>query len=158
MTGKAVAEFKPISGECREAQSLLGQAFTAAINSIFLSQQNEEHVRGRIKRGDFRYAVKLMRAWFFRKQEDIEVLRSLKAYLLQRRVEVRAVKAGYARTFRKNRRAKRAASDMRVCAVCGQPMKHKRAKAAVCSPKCRVQKHRNRRRQCWTGPGSEASA
>ena len=121
----------------------MGRAMKAAFADLFVDQQNEEHVRSRIKRGDFSYAIRLMKDWFRRKPKDIEVLRGLKAYLIQRRAELRLAKAAYARTLRKNRRAKRAASDTRVCVVCGKSIAHKRAGAETCSPKCRVKKCRD---------------
>ena len=140
MTGRAVANLKPKPGESYDA--FMNRAWIAVFDDLFVSQQNEEHVRSRIKGGDFSYAIRLMKDWFRRRPEDIEVLRSLKAYLLQRRDELRSIKAGYARTYRKNRRAKRAAADVRVCVVCGASMAHKRAGAETCSTKCRVKKCR----------------
>ena len=140
MTGKALANIKPLPGESPDA--IMARCMNAFFADLFVDQQNEEHVRSRIRRGDFSYAISLMKDWFRRKPEDVEILRGLKAYLIQRRAELRAVKAGYARTLRKNRRAKRAAADTRVCAVCGKSMAGKRAKAETCSTKCRVKKFR----------------
>ena len=108
-----------------------------------VDRQNEASVRRYIDKGDLRYAVKLMKEWFERKPEDVEVLRRLKAYLIEKRVEVRAVKAGYARTYRKNKRSKRAASDIRVCVVCEKSLAGKRAGALMCSTKCRVKMFRS---------------
>lgn len=131
---------KPMPGESFNA--FKDRAFIAAMNDvfgqIFLENQTEEGVRKQIKRGDFKEAVKLMKAWFERKPEDVETLRMLKAELIARRTEVRAIKAGYARTLRRNRRAKRAAADVRACLACGAPMAGKRAGALTCSTKCRV--------------------
>jgi hypothetical protein len=110
----------------------------------FLEDQNEEAVRRRIGRGDFRYAVKLMKAWYRRAPEEVDVLRILKAELLQERARRRIILAGYARTYRRNRRAKRMAADTRSCQMCGGSMSHTRAKAQVCSPKCRVRKCRGK--------------
>ena len=149
MAGQALANIKPMPGESREA--FLNRGFQAIFADIFVSQQNEEHVRSRIRRGDFSYAIRLMKDWFRRKPEDVEILRSLKAYLIERRTELRAVKAGYARTLRKNKRAKRTASDTRVCVVCKASMAGKSARAETCSLKCRVQKHRNLARRAPTG-------
>ena len=66
------------------------------------------------------------------------MLRRLKAELIERRREVRAIKAGYARTYRRNKRDKRVAADVRACVVCQTPLAGKRAGAATCSTRCRV--------------------
>lgn len=127
--------------------NLFDEAFMKAMNELsakmFLEEQTEEGVRKRIDRGSFKHAVDLMKDWFRRKPEDVETLRRLKAYLIEKRTERRAVTAGYARTYRKNKRTKREAADTRVCVVCGATMKHKRAGAETCSAKCRVKKCRS---------------
>jgi len=112
MTGKALDNIKPIPGESFDA--FRNRVHAAMFADIFstVDRQNEASVRRYIDKGDLRYAVKLMKEWLERKLEDVEVLRTLKAYLIEKRVEVRAVKAGYARTYCKNKRAKRAASDI----------------------------------------------
>jgi len=84
-----------------------------------------------------------MKEWFERKPEDVETLRRLKSYLLEKRTDIRAVKAGYARTYRKNKRAERAASDIRVCVVGEKSLAGKRAGAVTCSTKCRVKRFRS---------------
>jgi hypothetical protein len=143
MTGKALDNIKPIPGESFDA--FRNRVHAAMFADIFstVDRQNEASVRRYIDKGDLRYAVKLMKEWFERKPEDVEVLRRLKAYLIEKRVEVRAVKAGYARTYRKNKRAKRAASDIRVCVVCEKSLAGKRAGALTCSTKCRVKMFRS---------------
>src|SRR6516164_8888738 len=139
MTGTGL-KIEPLPGETYN--TFKDRAFIAAMNDVFgrlfVEAQTEEGVRSRIDRGDFKYAIKLMKAWFERKPEDVETLRSLKAYLREKRVEARAIKAGYARTYRKNKRAKRATEDVRVCAGCGTSLAGKRAGAVTCSTKCRV--------------------
>jgi hypothetical protein len=83
MTGAALDKIEPLPGETYNA--FKDRAFIAAMNEVsarlFLENQTEEGVRRRIDRGDFKYAIKLMKAWFERKPEDVETLRTLKAYL-----------------------------------------------------------------------------
>ena len=121
-------------------------AFDALFRNTFstVNEQTEEGVRARIDRGKFKYAIKLMKEWYDRKPEDVDVLRRLKAYYLERRTEVRALKAEYARTYRKSKRAERIAEDVRACVVCRASLAGKRAGAETCSTKCRVKLHRNR--------------
>ena len=142
MTGKYVDNLKLMPGKSMDA--FWGRAMNAVFADAFVDEQTEEGVRRRIDRGDFRYAVRLMREWFERKPEDVEVLRGLKAHLLQRRVEVRAIKAGYARTYRRKKRERRVADDVRACVVCSASMAGKRGGAQTCSTKCRVKLHRKR--------------
>ena len=122
------------------------KAFMQALNEVsaklFVEEQTEECVRKRIDRNDFAYAIRLLKDWFRRKPDDVETLRGLKAYLLEKRTAYRAENARYARTYRANRRAAREASDVRACVVCGAPLKGKRAGATTCSTKCRVAKSR----------------
>ena len=136
MTGKNLASVQIMPGESVDA--FWGRALNAVFADAFVEEQTEAGVRKRIERGDFKYAVRLMKDWHQRKPEDIETLRSLKAYLVERRNELRAVRAGYARTYRRKKRAERAETDNRVCAGCGASLAGKRAGALTCSTKCRV--------------------
>jgi hypothetical protein len=142
MTANSLDTIKPMPGESVDAFWV--RALNAVFADAFVEEQTEAGVRKRIARGDFRYAVRLMKAWFERKPEDIEVLRSLKAYLIERRAEVRATRAGYARTYRRKKRERRAAEDVRACVVCGASLAGRRGDAETCSVKCRVTLHRKK--------------
>jgi hypothetical protein len=134
------------------------EAFMKAINDAFarhfVEEQTEEGVMKRLDRGDWRYAIKLMKAWFKRKPEDVETLKRLKVRALEVRDRVRATNAGYARTHRQNKRNKRVAADVRTCAVCQAPLAGKRAGAVTCSTRCRVALCRKQSGE--TAPDAEA--
>lgn len=121
----------------------------------FEEDQTVEGVRSRLKHGDTKYALKLMLAWFERRPQDVEILKMLKVELLAKRKEVRALRAKYARTHRKNKRERRTASDTRICEGpgCGASLAGKRAGANTCSTRCRVAVHRQR--QAATAMASE---
>ena len=117
-------------------------AFLKALNEVsgrlFLKSQTEAGVMKRLKHGNWRSAIKIMKAWYERKPEDVETLKLLKVKVLEVRDKVRATNAGYARTYRQNKRAERVATDARLCVVCQAPLAGKRAGAVTCSTRCRV--------------------
>lgn len=129
-----------IQGETLQQLMLRGMNHLFARS--FFDDQNEAGVRRRIERGDFKYAVKLMKAWFGRKPEDVEILRQLKAEMIEARTKQRDIKALYARRGRAKKRAARAAEDTRLCPVCRTPLAGKRAGATTCGAKCRMAKMR----------------
>ena len=144
MTGKGLTT---IERPAEKRMSIADQAFVDGMNKVFAKlfeeEQTIEGVRKRLARKDIPYALKLMKAWFERRPEDVETLKMLKTELLAKREEVRALRARYARTWRGNKRAKRVAADIRTCEVCGSPLAGKRRGAKTCSTRCRVAMSRN---------------
>ena len=98
---------------------LLAYALNKAFSESFLAAQTVEGVRRNIKRANFKHVIELMK-------------------------DVRAIRAGYARTYRGNLRAKRTAADVRACEACGRPLTGKRQGAKTCSTRCRVAVSRKR--------------
>lgn len=107
-----------------------------------IASQNVESIKRSIDIGHYDYAVKLMKGWYAREPHQVEVLRGLKAYLLAKRRQRRAMQASWARAHRAKKRKARIAADTRTCNVCGKSMAGKRAKALTCSDACRMRKSR----------------
>ena len=94
-------------------------AFLKALNEVsgrlFLKSQTEAGVMKRLKHGNWRSAIKIMKAWYERKPEDVETLKLLKVKVLEVRDKVRATNP-WCGLYRQNKRAERVADRTPVFA------------------------------------------